>query len=148
MAVERYIALAGMALFAMFVGEIASLFHFMIESETDNVLQLLIGFDTSAKILQFISIGSAPGLILTGVSFIMSKRYGSKSIGSIIIVGGSILFLGMYYCFTLLDKIDPQYLDGFTLILPILFMIIAIPVIITGVSLLKIKHRLPKKDLL
>ena len=148
MAVEKYLALASFCLFAMFVGEIASLFNFMIEPENESTLQLLIGFDSSAKILQFISIGSAPGLILAGVSFIMTKRYGSKPVGSLILAGGSVLFIGMYYCFTLLDKIDPKHLDSFTPLLPPIFMIISIPVILLGVSLLRIKNRIPKKDLL
>ena len=70
MAIERYIAAAGLGLFVMFVGEIVTLYYFMIDSPRE--------IEPVPKLLQFISIGVAPALVMTGVSFIMSKRYGSR----------------------------------------------------------------------
>ena len=48
-----YIAMAGIGLYAMFVGEVISIFHFMSE-------QTFATFEPESKMLQFISIGVAP----------------------------------------------------------------------------------------
>ena len=74
MAVEKYLAGTSLGLFIMFVAEIITLFYFLIEPK-DKI-------EPNSYILQFISIGVAPACILAAVAFIMSKRYGSRLIGS------------------------------------------------------------------
>ena len=140
MGIEKYIAAASLGLFIMFVAEIISLYHFMI--------QPLIAVEPEPKILQFISIGVAPACVLAGTSFIMSKRYGSKPIGSMIIASGVILFVGMMIARSLIDGIDQAYLIGTVIITPPLFMGVSIPVIIFGVILFRIKKPKPKKEYL
>jgi len=49
-----YIAIAGIGLYAIFVGEIISIFNFMIDPTLTDF------FEPESKILQFISIGVAP----------------------------------------------------------------------------------------
>ena len=138
MGIEKYIAAASLGLYIMFVGEILTLYNFMIEPQ--------IEVEPAPKVLQYISIGVAPAVILTGVSYIMAKRYGSKPIGAMIISGGAILLVGMLLAQTLLDSIDEVYLVQTVTITPPLFMIVSIPVIIVGVLLLRVKKRRPKKD--
>lgn len=138
MAVERYLAAAGLGLFVMFVGEIITLYIYMIDSQLD--------IEPVPKLLQFISIGVAPALIMSAVSFIMSKRYGSKPIGYMIIAGGAALLAGMAYTQTLVDMIKPEYAIDTVLLVPPLFMAASIPVMITGAMLLRIKKRRPKKE--
>ncbi len=138
MAIEKYLAVASLGLYIMFVGEILTLYNFMIEPE--------IEVEPEPKVLQYISIGAAPALILTGVSFILAKRYGSKSIGAMIISGGAILMVGMFLAQTLLDDIEEVYLKLAVTITPPLFMAVSIPVIIIGAYLLRIKKRRPKKE--
>ena len=138
MGIEKYIAAASLGLFVMFVGEIITLYDFMIEPVRD--------VEPEPKVLQFISIGVAPAVILAGTSYIMSKRYGSKPIGWMIIAGGVILLIGMIYAQLLLDDIEPSYLTQAVTITPPLFIAVSIPVIIVGVLLLRIKTRKPKKE--
>lgn len=138
MAIEKYIAVASLGLYIMFVGEILTLYNFMIDPP--------IEVEPEPKILQYISIGAAPALILTGVSFIMAKRYGSKPIGAMIISGGAILLVGMFFAQTLLDNIEEVYLKQAVTITPPLFMVVSIPVIVIGAYLLRIKKRRPKKE--
>ncbi len=138
MAIEKYIAVASLGLYIMFVGEILTLYNFMIEPE--------IEVEPEPKVLQYISIGAAPALILTGVSFIIAKRYGSKPIGAMIISGGAILLVGMFLAQTLLDDIEEVYLKQAVTITPPLFMVVSIPVIIIGAYLLRIKKRRHKKE--
>ena len=145
MAVEKYIAAAGLGLFIMFSGEIITIYNFM-QSDPTQVESLVL--EPDPKILQFISIGAAPAVIMAGVSFIMSRRYGSKPIGIMIIAGGAVMLGGMAYAHSLIDGISPTYESEFIPIITPLFMIVSIPVMIVGATLLKAKNRKPKKDLL
>ncbi len=142
MAIEKYIAIAGLGLFAMFVGEIITIYDYMSEEPESRALQL----EPDPKIFQYISIGVAPAVILVGISFIMSKGYGSKPVGTIIIVGGAILLVGMYYANLLVSNIESVYLTDSVLFTPPLFMAISIPVMVVGGLLFRIKKRKKKKD--
>jgi len=144
MGIEKWIAATSLALFLMFIGEMISVYLFMTDVPDD--FQFGLDFDANPKILQFISIGVAPAGILAGLSFLMSRRYGSKPIGYLIIAGGVVLAIGMVYCYTLIDKIEPTYVTESVIIVPILFMVLSIPVVIVGASLLKTKKKRPKKE--
>ena len=121
-----------------------SVYNFMINIPDDD--EFLRAFDADSKILQFVSIGVGPAGILAGVAFIMSKHYGSKPIGRMIIVGGIILFVGMYVCYSMLDKIDDYYITDSVKYVPILFMILSFPVMGVGAYLTKLKKKRPKKE--
>jgi len=96
--------------------------------------------------LQFISIGVAPACVLSGLAFLLSRRYGSKQIGSMILSGGIILLIGMVYCYSLLDKIPDSYMVDAVIITPPLFMGVSIPVMIVGLILIKTNKKRPKKE--
>lgn len=138
MAVEKYVAAASLGLFAIFVGEIITLYDFMIEPQRE--------IEPAPKVLQFVSIGVAPALVLAGTSFIMAKKYGSKQIGSLITAGGAILLVGMLYAYTLLDKIESSYLVFAVTITPPLFIAVSVPVMAIGILLLRKKKEKPKKE--
>ena len=144
MSLEKWAAIASVGLFAMFVGEMISIYNFMTDIPTN--LEFAVAFEPSPKILQFISIGVAPASILAGLSFILSKRYGSKQIGAMILGGGIILLIGMAYCYTLLDKLVDSYVVDSVVITPPLFMGISIPVMIVGIILIKTNKKRPKKE--
>jgi len=147
MAIEKYIAAASLGLFVMFVGEIISMYVFMIESpQPDDPFSLIGEFEADPKIFQFISIGVAPASIMAGVSFIFTKRHGSKPIGIMIIAGGAILLVGMVYANSLVSKIESQFLTDAVSFVPPLFMAVSIPVMITGALLLRVKKPRKKKD--
>jgi len=133
-----YIAMAGIGLYAMFVGEIISIFNFMSEPTLTDF------FEPESKILQFISIGVAPAVIMSGTSYLMARKFGSKQIGRLVIAGGIVLLVGMSYAYTMLDSIDKDYHVFTVIIVPPLFMAVSIPVMIVGALLFRIKKR-PKK---
>ena len=137
MAIEKWIAAASLGLFAMFVAEILTIFNFLINPSQE--------IEPSGKILQYISIGVAPAIILAGTSFLLSRRYGSKLIAAMIITGGAILLGGMYYANTLLPQISKQYLVTEVTITPSLFMAVSIPVMVVGALLFRTKPK-PKKQ--
>ena len=108
-------------------------------------LDFVIDFNADPKLLQFVSIGVAPAGVLAGVAFIMSKHYGSKPIGGLIIVGGVILFSGMIVCNILLEKLDDKYITTAVAYLPTLFMVLSAPVFAFGGYLIKHKKTRPRK---
>jgi len=144
MAIEKWLAITSVALFAMFVGEMISVYNFMIIIPEDD--GFLRAFEADPKIIQFISIGVAPAGILAGVAFIMSREYGSKPVGRMIIAGGVILLVGMYVCYSMINKIDDNYITDAVKYIPILFMVLSAPVMGVGAYLTKEKKRRPKKQ--
>ena len=133
-----YIAIAGIGLYAIFVGEIITIFNFMIDPTLTDF------FEPESKILQFISIGVAPAVIMSGTSYLMARKFGSKQIGRLVIAGGIVLLVGMSYAYTMLDSIDKDYHLFTVIIVPPLFMAVSIPVMIVGALLFRIKKR-PKR---
>jgi len=126
----------------MFSAEIFTVYYFMLHQADESNLVI----EPEAKIYQFISIGVGPALILTGVSFIMAKKRGSKQIGIMIISGGIILLVGMAYSYVLVDGLTENYKVTAVLLVPPLFMVVSIPVILIGIRLLKNKKIKQKKD--
>ena len=144
MALEKYMAIAGLALSIFFVAEVLTLFNFMIDPADNDSF----GFEAAPKLFQFISLSIAPATIMYGVSFHLSKRYGSKYNGMLIILGGVIVLLGMIYASTMIEDLKPELVDYTVEITPILFMGVSIPIILVGLRLLKTRPRNPKKDYL
>ncbi|MBI3841675.1 MAG: hypothetical protein HY295_00775 [Thaumarchaeota archaeon] len=138
MAIEKWIAAASLGLFVMFVAEILTIFHYLINPSQE--------IEPGTKILEYISISVAPAVILAGISFLMSKRYGSKPIGTMIMIGGVVLLGGMYYANTLLPQISKSYLVTEVTLTPQIFMAVSIPVMIVGAILFRIKKTRPKKE--
>lgn len=145
MAIEKWLAITSVGLFAMFAGEIISVYNFL-SMDTPDDSGFTRSFAADPKILQFISIGAAPAGITAAVAFIMSRQYGSKLIGSLIILGGTILFAGMVVSYSILGGIDEVHITTSVQIIPILFMALSPVVIVFGVLLLRPKKKRPKKE--
>ena len=141
MAIEKWVGVASIIWFILFVAEILSLFNFLAHTQPSDIQ----GFEIGPKMLEFISIGIGPALILAGMSYLLSRRYGSRLIGSMVVADGAILLGGMYYANTLLSTLNPTYLVAEITLCPPIFMVVSIPVIIFGGLLFKTKPK-PKKD--
>ncbi|QLH02558.1 hypothetical protein C5F47_02765 [Nitrosopumilus cobalaminigenes] len=144
MAIEKWLAVTSLGLFAMFAGEMISIYYFM--TDVPEAIEFSIKFDADPKIFQFISIGVAPAGILAAVPFIMTRQYGSKPVGGLIAIGGVIMLVGMLVTYSMVDQIDDVYITDVVKYTPILFMILSIPVIVVGAYLTKEKKRRPKKE--
>lgn len=137
MAIEKWIGAASLGLFVMFVAEIITIFNYL-SNPTQEI-------QPGGKILQYISIGIAPAVILAGTSYLLSRRFGSRLIGSMIMAGGAILLAGMYFANIMLANIPSQYLVTEVTVTPPLFMVVSIPVMIVGAFLFRLKPQ-PKKQ--
>ena len=144
MGIEKWLAVTSVALFAMFAGEMISVYNFMINVPDEFEFSSI--FVADPKILQFVSIGVAPAGVLAAVSYIMSRQYGSRPIGGLIIIGGIILLIGMYVCYSMLDAIDNSYITDAVIYVPLLFMALSAPVMYFGFRLIKYTKRRPKKE--
>lgn len=137
MAIEKWVGAASLGLFVMFVAEILTIFNYL-SNPTQEI-------QPGGKILQYISIGIAPAVILAGTSYLLSRRFGSMLIGSMIISGGAILLAGMYFANNMLANIPSQYLVTEVTVTPPFFMVVSIPVMIVGALLFRLKPK-PKKQ--
>lgn len=133
MAIEKYLAIASLGLFIMFSAEIVTFYTFLTAPK--------IEVEPEPQILMYISIGIAPASSIAGTVFLLSRRYGSRSVGSIIIAGGIVLLVGMFYANSLIPKIDKNYLVFAVTAAPQLFMAVSIPIIATGALLFRTKKR-------
>ena len=131
--IEKYIAIAGLGLFVMFVGEVNVFYNYLTNPNVDT--------DPEAKLLMYISIGAAPASIMAGTAFIMSKRYGSRQIGTLVLVGGIVLFVGMMIANSTIPRIDPNYQIQTVKTIPPLFMGVAVAVMAAGGFLFRTKKR-------
>jgi hypothetical protein len=120
----------------MFVGEIISIFNYMSNPE--------IAIEPASKVLQFISIGVAPGVVMSGTSYMIARKFGSKQIGWLVIAGGIVLLVGMLYAYTMLDDIPKDYQVFTVMITPPLFVLVSVPIMVVGALLFRLKKR-PKK---
>jgi hypothetical protein len=137
MAIEKWVAVASLGLFVMFVAQMISICVYLAHPSHD--------IDPSSQIKEFVSISVAPALVLAGSSFVLARRYGSRLVGSLIISGGIITIAGMYYVNTLIPKIVPVYVVPELAMSPTVFMMTSIPVIIVGSLLFRVKP-MPKRD--
>ena len=78
---------------------------------------------------------------MSGASYLIGRKFGSKQLGWLVIAGGIILLVGMSYAYTMLDSIDKDYQVFTVIITPPLFMVVSIPIIIVGALLFRIKKR-------
>jgi hypothetical protein len=144
MAIEKWLAITSVALFVMFAGEMLSVYNFMVTNSDDS--EFFRSFSADPKIIQFVSIGAGPAGVLAAVAFIMSRQYGSRPVGGMIIAGGVIMFIGLFVCYTMVDDIDERYITGSVKYIPLLFMALTASTIAVGAFLLKEKKRRPKKQ--
>jgi hypothetical protein len=123
-----------------------SIFNYMLEPSAEALLDDFIKppVEPSGKILQFISIGVAPGLVMSATSYMLARKFGSKQIGWLIIAGGLVLLIGMFYANTMIDGIEKDLRVFTVTVTPPLFMAVSIPMMVVGALLFRIKKR-PKK---
>jgi hypothetical protein len=144
MATEKWSAIGSVVFFALFSALLITVYAQMNNFPKDDEFFKI--FQADPKIFMFISIGVGPAGILAAVAYIMSKQYGSKQIGGLIIVGGVILFVGMFVCNSLIGDIPEKYITDIVKFTPLLFMVLSIPVIVVGAYLTKPKKKRPKKE--
>ena len=140
MALETWLGIASLALFAMMI----TVYGFM--SDVPDDFDFAASFDANPKILQFISIGVAPAGVMGAIAFIMSRYYGSRPVGMLLMAGGGVMLAGMYVCHTMLPRIDEVHLTDAVVTTPYVFMALSAPVVAFGARLMRRRKRRPRKE--
>ena len=125
---ETSLSLASLGLIVMFVLLMYSFLSFLIGPKALGQL-----VQPEGVIIQIVSISAAPGIVLTGITFVMVKNYGSKLIGTIICASGIVLLVGIILTQNMIAKIpESLYIPG---IVPGTYAILAsaIGIIIIGI---------------
>lgn len=141
MGVERYIAAAGLGLFAMFAAEMCTVYSYMLDPSVEF-------FEPEPKLLQFISIGAAPACIMAAVSHIMSRRRGSRAVGAMTAGGGAAMLAGMAYSAQIAPGIPAGMLTPAVEAAPYVFAAVAVPVMASGALLFRTRPRRARRDYL
>ena len=127
---ETAVSLASLGLIVMFILQLYSFIYFLIGSMSqgpDIVVQ------PEGVLIQVISISAAPGIILAGIAYGLVKDYGSKTIGIILCISGTILLIGIVLIQGMIPKIpEIVFVPG---IIPLSYAILAagIGIIIIGI---------------
>ena len=103
---ETSVSLASLGLIVMFVLLLYSFISFLIGPQSqgpDIVVQ------PEGVLIQIVSISAAPGIILAGITYGLIKNYGSRKIGIILCISGSVLIIGNILVQNMISKI-PQIL--------------------------------------
>ncbi len=138
MKLETGLAVASIGLSVMFVALIISLFNFLIGPEGEGPQRVV---DPGGLLIQQVSISAAPSIILSAVTFVMSRGYGNKLAALLILASGAIMVAGMAAASGMLPQIQDQYRVGGITVVPYLFMAAGAGVIGIGGLLLSISSR-------
>jgi hypothetical protein len=118
----------------MFRALILSFFNFLVGPKGNGPD---VYVDPTGVMIQLISISGAPILILAGTVFGLTKSYGTIYAAIILITTGIIVTVGMIAAWTLLLKINEQFVGGGIDIIPYIFIVAGIGIAILGIYLFK-----------
>jgi hypothetical protein len=129
---DNWLSLGSLGLSIMFVLLLYSFYNFMIGSEGKGPDRFV---DINGVIIKTISISGAPSLILAGISFGLSKNYGNKLTGLLLIFSGIIISIGMILSLNLTSKITTEFYQPIFVIVPYIFIFGGLGVLIIGLLL-------------
>ena len=127
---ETAVSLASLGLIVMFILQLYSFIYFLIGSMSqgpDIVVQ------PEGVLIQVISISAAPGIILAGIAYGLVKDYGSKKIGIILCISGTILLIGIVLIQGMIPKIPEIVFVPALIPLSFIFLGAGVGIIIVGV---------------
>ena len=103
---ETSVSLASLGLIIMFVLLLYSFISFLIGPQSQGP-EIVV--QPEGVLIQIVSISAAPGIILAGITYGLIKNYGSRKIGIILCVSGTVLIIGNILVQDMISKI-PQIL--------------------------------------
>jgi len=132
---ETGMALASLALHAMFVAYLVS-FYYALSRPVEPPKIILI---PEQLLLVGIFLFALPGFGLAPIAYVLAKREAPRVASMILIVQGILMPLGMLYASTLTNNIIEEYKSAQLLIVPQIFFVAGFAVIGLGVHLARFK---------
>ncbi len=137
---EDWTSLASLGLSVMFVVLLLSFYNFLIGPEGQGPERVV---EPGSLILQVIFISAAPCVVLAGFVFGMTKTYGTRIGGMVLISSGILMIAGMAAGIPLLARIPDQYIVGVVGFVPYFFMAAGAGVAAVGGYLIAASKRRP-----
>lgn len=132
---ETGLALAALALHAMFVAYVASFYIALSRPiEPGNVI-----FIPWQLLAVGIFLFGLPGFGLAGIAYVIAKRDAPKVVSALLIAQGILMPLGMLYSSTLANNIVEDYKTTTLLSIPQVFLVAGFAPIGLGIHLAKLK---------
>ena len=132
---ETGMALAALALHAMFIAYLTSFYHALSRpiEETNIILypfQLLI-----VGLFLF----ALPGFGVAGIAYVLAKREAPRVISIILIAQGILMPLGMLYASTFENTINQEYRSSEILVIPQILFVAGFAPIGLGIHIVRLK---------
>jgi hypothetical protein len=127
---ETAVSLASLGLIVMSVLLLYSFVSFLIGPDSqgpDVVVQ------PEGVLIQIVSISSAPGIILAGVTYGLVKNYGSRKIGIILCISGIVLITGNIVVQDMIPKIPQELLVPGIVLLTYALLAAGIGIVVIGI---------------
>ena len=129
----------------MFVLLVLSFYNFLIGSEGKGPERFV---DVRGVVIKALSISGAPSIILAGISFGLSKKYGNRLSGMLLSFTGIVLIIGMVVSLSLTSKVNSEFFHPILLIVPYTFILGGIAILIIGsIVYLKTKKGIKNREI-
>ncbi len=129
MKLETWTSLASLGLSVMFVAILLSFYSFLIGPNGKGPDRVV---DPGALLFQEAFISGIPSLVLAGFTLVMSRSYGNRPGGLMLIGSGIIMAAGMIVAASMVPHIQRQYVVGGIDAAPYIFIAGGIGIIAVG----------------
>ena len=126
----------------MFVLLIISFYNVLIGNEGQGPERYV---DVRGVVVKTLSISGVPSIILAGISFGLSKNYGSRLVGLVLALSGVVLIIGMVISLSMSSRITAEFFHPLIVLVPYTFIVGGIAIFIIGsIVYLKTKKGIKK----
>ena len=127
---ETAVSLASLGLIVMFVLLLYSFVSFLIGPDSQGPD---VEVQPEGVLIQIVSISSAPGIILAGITYGLVKNYGSKKIGIILCISGIVLITGNIVVQDMIPKIPQELFVPGIVLLTYALLAAGIGIVVIGI---------------
>jgi drug/metabolite transporter (DMT)-like permease len=113
----------------MFVLLIISFYNVLIGTEGQGPERYV---DVRGVVVKTLSISGVPSIILAGISFGLSKNYGSRLVGLVLALTGVVLIIGMVIALSKSLMITDEFFHHLIVLVPYTFIAVGFAIFIIG----------------
>lgn len=122
-------SITSLGLAIMFVLLIISFYNVLISNEGQGPERYV---DVRGVVVKTLSISGVPSIILAGISFGLSKNYGSRLVGLVLALSGMVLIIGMTIALSISSRITAEFFHPLIVLVPYTFIAGGLAIFIIG----------------
>lgn len=122
-------SITSLGLAIMFVLLIISFYNVLIGTEGQGPDRYV---DVRGVVVKTLSISGVPSIILAGISFGLSKNYGSRLVGLLLALTGVVLIIGMVIALSMSPMIIDEFFHPLIVLVPYTFIAVGFAIFIIG----------------